>query len=232
MSEDLVGILVFGLICFLVVGGIGLGVYFYQQQQARIAESYKHICRLYNGHFVEPGWFQPAMAQFPTKSGLCVLDIFTTGGKHKKSYTRLMIPWPDPHLYLNIAPQGFFGMLGEMVGAGDQKLGDPAFDDRYYISTNLPQYLPRIVGPDARMRLNNLYDILGNYEIDWTIEGGGMRVLKFGIIDDPQTLQLFVQESLALYDAALGTAATPGGYGNPAAPGGPQGYGPPGGYRP
>lgn len=202
--EDMVGVLVFLVVGGIVAAVIGIGIYFQQQQQARLAAAYKQICQLYNGRFTEPGWFQTGMAQFPYRGGMVTLDVFTTGGKNKRSYTRIWMPWPDYNLYLNIAPQGFFGMLGEMVGMTDVKVGDQGFDDRYYISTNAPDLVPRLANAAARNHVNALYDLMGNYEIDWTVEGGGMRVMKFGIIDDPQMLLHFVQASIALHEAALG----------------------------
>lgn len=232
--DTLVGVGFIGLVVLIIAGLIGAGIYFHQAQQARIATAYKHVAQVYGGQFIEPTWLQNAMVQFPYRNGMGTLDIFTTGGKHKRSYTRLWLPWPDSQLYLNIAPQGFFGMLGEAFGMGDHKLGDPGFDDRYHISCNNPMLLPRVANPHARMRLNNLYDLLGNCEIDWTIESGGLRVMKFGIIDDPQVLHHYVNETIGLYDAALGApAGGPTGYGNPAMGGGypaQGGYPAPGGY--
>ncbi|ACB74212.1 hypothetical protein [Opitutus terrae] len=91
------------------------------------------------------------------------LYAFTTGsGKSRERWVALALtPKAAGGLTFRITRQGFGSRVAELFGAREITIGDPAFDDRWFIQTNQPEFFAAALIPELRARLNQAVDASG-----------------------------------------------------------------------
>lgn len=80
---------------------------------------------------------------------------YSTGtGKNRTVWSALSVQ-PRQHggLTFSLTPQGFGSKLAELFGAREINVGDPAFDQAWFIRTNQPEFFSAALLPELRARL-------------------------------------------------------------------------------
>lgn len=109
----------------------------------------------------EPGapkwkWFYPAPRATGTIRGKRVeLFSYTTGaGKSRRHWVAISAaPSVAGSLTLSLARQGLATRVLELFGAKEVQVGDPAFDQRWFIRTNQPDFVRAALLPELRLKL-------------------------------------------------------------------------------
>lgn len=83
------------------------------------------------------------------------LYTFTTGaGKSRVTWVAVSAqPRRDGGLTFEIKRQGFGSKLAEVFGAKEIQVGDPAFDDAWFIQTNRSEFFRAALLPELRLKL-------------------------------------------------------------------------------
>lgn len=83
---------------------------------------------------------------------------YTTGsGKSQQHWVALTVrPAATGGLTFSLSRQGMFSRLAELLGAREVEVGDPAFDARWFIRTNRPEFVRAALLPELRSRLTTL----------------------------------------------------------------------------
>lgn len=182
-----------------VVGGaIWYGIYRSQQ----LNESFKQLARTYGGSHAEGGWFAYPSCQFPYGQGWVTVDMYSTGGKHKRYYTRVAAPFPDPMLAMQLWPQGFLDSVTQMFGTQDINIGSPAFDSAFVIQGPNPPLVARYLTPHVQNLVNMIYGHYSYATVTISIERGFILVEKQAYIADYESLLQLTQLTLAMSEAA------------------------------
>jgi len=150
-------------------------------------------------HGVPTGqWFYPAPRAAGTIRGKRVeLFTYTTGsGKSRRHWAAISAaPRAAGGLTLSLARQGFATRVLELFGAKEVQVVDPAFDQRWFIRTNQPEFVRAALLPELRMKLAALdatHALRGSFElkdgvVKYAEEGGfydDARCTRFAAVAD------------------------------------------------
>ena len=98
--------------------------------------------------------------QVPTASGQYAgralrFYRFTTGsGKQRQTWQALGLACANPHeLTFRLEGQNMLTAIGVLLGMQDVQVGDPAFDRRFVVKTNAPDFLRAALLPEIRAAL-------------------------------------------------------------------------------
>lgn len=86
------------------------------------------------------------------------LYTYTTGsGKSRKTWVALAVtPARDGGLTFSLSRQGLGSRVLSLFGAKEIQVGDPGFDERWFIQTNQPDFLRAALLPELRAKLSFL----------------------------------------------------------------------------
>lgn len=120
---------------------------------------------------------------------------YTTGsGKSRKSWSAVSVaPASSGSLTFALCKQGFFTKVRALFGAKEITVGDAAFDARWFIQTNQPDFFRAALMPELRVKLDAaLAGLIKGGEIK--LETGAVRYAEQGT---------FTAERCARYEALL-----------------------------
>ncbi|HEX2854591.1 MAG TPA: hypothetical protein VHO24_15275 [Opitutaceae bacterium] len=85
------------------------------------------------------------------------LFTYTTGsGKSRTSWCAISAqPRADGGLTFGLSRQGFGSKIAQLFGSREIQVGDPAFDDTWFIQTNRPDFFGAALLPEMRARLTH-----------------------------------------------------------------------------
>ena len=108
------------------------------------------------------------------------------GGRHRVTYTAVALTVNNPgNSMLEITPSGTVAnFFGKMVKAQDVEIGDPAFDARFVIKSNPPEYAVKVLG-EARL-LSGIMDIPDSFRIG--LEGPSLEYSMRGLEENVEFL--------------------------------------------
>ena len=153
------------------------------------------------------GLFQPLPTVDGERGGRKVRFFqFTTGSrKSRTTWSAIGVECANPHdLKLNLFAQNFLTQLGEKLGMQDIRLGDPAFDEKFVVQTNAPDYLRAALLPELREPLLRHWDFrMGRNNLK--IEGGEVVYAENNQFTDDAMLQ----RMKALLEVLLALAILP-----------------------
>jgi hypothetical protein len=148
------------------------------------------------------------------------VDIFETGGRYSKTYTRITCPYITPvrvNLMFNISPENIFTYSGKLFGIKDIEIGDEQFDTLINLKSNQKELFLKFLGSKYfKNRLlaafegpepNNILNTFRNTEFNLFIEDKDsytyyqrvparifyIRILNLGIEEDIETLKLWLE---------------------------------------
>ena len=171
------------------------------KQRGRRDDALRQVAAARGGE-VRPGnWMTPPEAWIPHR-GLCAhIRLYTVGGKHKKYYTELGLPWPDPRFRCEVFPDGIFQRLRLLLGMVDLEIGSPAFDRDFIVHASDHGRICEILTDGVQVAIGRLRE-LGNSDVCLSIMGGWLRLRVGGWLNDRERLERFVDMCLDLYDRA------------------------------
>jgi hypothetical protein len=131
---------------------------------------------------------------------------FSTGsGKNRTGWSAVGVACANPHgLKLQLVGQNFLTNLGKHFGMQDVTLGDPAFDEKFVVQTNAPEFLGAALLPEIRDPLLRHWPfMLGRTTLK--IEGDEVVYAETGGFTDEKMLQ----RMKSLLDVLIALAALP-----------------------
>jgi hypothetical protein len=120
---------------------------------------------------------------------------YTTGsGKSRKSWSALSVaPATSGSLTFALCKQGFVTKVRALFGAKEITVGDKAFDDRWFIQTNQPDFFRAALIPELRAKLDAA--------LSGAMKGGDIK-LEAGAVRHAEQGG-FSEERCARYEALL-----------------------------
>jgi hypothetical protein len=88
--------------------------------------------------FIDGGWNSDKVIS-KYRNTTIELDIFTTNGQHRKTYTRITCPYVTPKRFafkFNIAPENILTYAGKLFGFKDIEIGNKTFDTLINLKSN------------------------------------------------------------------------------------------------
>lgn len=84
--------------------------------------------------------------------------VFTTGsGKSRITWAAVeLVAEGAPNMELTLTRQGFGSVVASMFGVKEVQVGDAAFDARWFIRTNRPDFVAAALLPEMRQRIDEL----------------------------------------------------------------------------
>lgn len=122
---------------------------------------------------------------------------FVTGsGKSRTHWVAVSVaPAVAVALTFRITRQGFVSKLQSLFGAKEITVGDKAFDDRWFIETNQPDFFRAALLPEVRVKLDAAAaGARKHVNVEFKLENGLVRYAEVGG---------FSEETLARYEAML-----------------------------
>ena len=139
------------------------------------------------------GWYRGKRVRFYT---------YTTGsGKSRTHWAAVSATPPEPSpLTLRISRQGVGSKVRALFGAKEIELGDAAFDRRWFIETDAPDFLRAAILPEVRTRLDRIAQRsrAGTYE---TV-AGAVRYAEVGGFDSIERGERYIEALEAVCDLA------------------------------
>lgn len=122
------------------------------------------------------------------------LSSYTTGsGKSRKTWAAISVmPTQAVALTFSISRQGFLTKLQTLFGAREITVGDRAFDDRWFIQTNKPDFFQAALLPELRAKIDAAAS--GGARGEFKLQDGAVRYAEQGG---------FTDERCARYEALL-----------------------------
>jgi hypothetical protein len=123
-------------------------------------------------------------------------NYVTGSGKSRTHWVAVAVtPAVRVALTFRITKQGFISKLQSLFGAKEITVGDKAFDDRWFIETNKPDFFRAALLPEVRMKIDAAAAAARKHvNIEFKLEEGRVRYAEIGT---------FSEETLARYEAML-----------------------------
>jgi len=172
-------------------------------QSSRTNETYRRMAAQYGGRCSPGGWFGRPSLRFVRNGAYVLVDIYSTGGKHPRYYTQLHVSWPDPHLRLEVFPEGIWSRVGRFFGMEDIQIGSRLFDEQYIIRGSDHQEVRAFLSEGVQWQIDKIRRLFGNNDVFVQVARGSLLIKKLSLIRRFEPLQEFLELSLELYEQAL-----------------------------
>lgn len=141
------------------------------------------------------GWNDNARITGTLRGKRVEFFTYSTGsGKSRKTWSALSVtPAAESSLTFALCKQGFGTKLRALFGAKEITVGDAAFDGRWFIQTNQPEFFRAALIPELRTKLDAA--------LEGTIRGGDIK-LERGVVGYAEQ-GVFSRERCARYEALL-----------------------------
>jgi hypothetical protein len=162
------------------------------------------------GGTLVPGFIGGNQVEFQVQGTPGRLACYS-GDRSQPAFTRLQLD-VTPRGRLRIFPEGLFGSLRKAFGAQDIEIGDARFDTEYVIQGSPETWVREILDPETRRRIYVITS-LGESFLNgnaFTMEAGSTGLtISCGrnLADDPELLQGFLDNALALHARIVGRHA-------------------------
>ncbi|HEY9249269.1 MAG TPA: hypothetical protein VIO38_09065, partial [Rariglobus sp.] len=126
------------------------------------------------------GWFGAPRITGMMRGKQVEVFTFTTGaGKSRKTWAAASARTATPvRLTWVISPRGFATKVRVFFGAKGIATGDPAFDGRWFVQTNNPEFLRAALLPELRAKIDAVSG--GRAKGEFRLEGGVVRYAEQG----------------------------------------------------
>lgn len=99
-------------------------------------EVWTEVAHEIGGEFVSGGFWKKDKIVYDYKNWRIELDTFSTGGKHRKTYTRLQTCFISlDHFQFRIYEENIFSPLSKKLGFQDIQIGNTKFDSKYMLKS-------------------------------------------------------------------------------------------------
>ncbi len=172
-------------------------------------EIWTQIAKDIDGKYEDGGFLGTDVLRYHHKQWEVLLDTYSTGGKNKRTYTRLRVPFLNKNdLFFEIYREHFFTPVGKFFGMQDIQIGDTLFDDNYVIKGNNEYIIKKLL---RDKELKKLFDSLPKVNVKIKNGDGwfadkypeGVNILNFesiGVIKEKVVLRNLFELFSAILD--------------------------------
>lgn len=188
----------------LLVFIIGLLVFLMSKAQTRSDRwnrAFRAVAQRYGGQCVSAGWFGRPSVRFRYGNTSCFLNTISAG--HNRTFTQLLIQWPDAKFRVEVVPRWRADQLWRLRGMFEFDTGKAEFDQRYIIRTNDGDMANAWFTEGVQWQIDRLRSQSEVDDVYLGINRGGLTIKTPGFLKDMQTLDDYVRYGLELYDQAL-----------------------------
>ncbi len=130
-----------------------------------------------------PGFFQGEPHATGTVRGKqVVMGTYSTGSGKSRTHWCFISAYPgrDGGLSFSLRRQGFGTRVMEVFGWKEIQVGDPAFDARWFVQTNQPDFFRAALVPEIRTRIDELSNASRVRDGHLQLEKGAVRYAEQG----------------------------------------------------
>lgn len=189
---------------FVVIALVVIGFVIASQVHSHndLKRTYERIAKRFQGRCNVVGLWDRPSVNLVYRNAYALLDIYSTGGKHKTYYTQFRISWPDSHFRCEVYPEGVLSRVGKFLGMNDVEIGSPQFDADYVIKGSDVRELREFLSLEVQQSIDRLRALAGTFDIYISVSGGQLLIKKRGLIRDYSELESLVLLSVNLFDQA------------------------------
>ena len=191
----------------VMLGVVGVGIVFGRRHAKRLAAQFGTLATRLGLEHLPPGPGWKAMLWTPEANGILRgkkvrLYNYTTGsGKSRTTWSAVSAePRLGGALEFSLEPQGFGSAVMAFFGYKEITVGDPAFDARWFIRTNKPDYLGAALLPELRVKLDQLHSARARGT--FKLERGTVVYSERGTFGNPALCERFVLATEIVCDLA------------------------------
>lgn len=127
-----------------------------------------------------PWWSTPLEAEGTRAGRRLNVSTFTTGsGKSRTTWLAVFVSGAPGRLELSLVRQGFGTKIAEWFGTKEVEVGDAAFDGRWFVRTNRPEFVQAALLPEIRTRIDEVA-ALGGRSLKIEVKGGQAKYVEQG----------------------------------------------------
>jgi len=129
----------------------------------------------------EGPWWSTPLEAVGTRAGRRVeVSTFTTGsGKSRTTWLAVIVKGVPGRLELSLVRQGFGTKVSEWFGTKEIEVGDAAFDARWFVRTNRPEFVAAALLPEIRTRIDEVA-ALGGRSLKIEVQAGQAKYVEQG----------------------------------------------------
>ena len=122
---------------------------------------------------------------------------YTTGSGKSKTTWAAMTVTPRAHggLTFALTREGLGSKFMSLFGAKEVKVGNPEFDDRWFVRSNAPEFFAAALIPEIQAKINRLPGT-------WKLENGAVTYTERGLFTDADRCERFAHLAVAACDLA------------------------------
>ncbi len=195
-----------GAIAMIVLffGIVGLCLWLGVVSNRKAAENVARIAAQLGLAFTPHKGFTRAASAEGTHRGrpLKVFSYTTGSGKSKQTWAALQArPLTPVSLTFRLQRQGFGTKLLGLFGAKEITVGDPAFDDHWFIQTNQPEFLQAALLPELRERI--MAAVRSGAKGTFELKDGAVTYAELGSFYPRDTIDRFTRLADLVADLAI-----------------------------
>ena len=190
--------------CLIVIGILGalgaavaliaMAIRYHDERNRTRAEALGSLAARWNGR-VTSGYYAADHQLSLNVDGIPGEVTFHPGSKPDKAWTRLQFDCPTARR-LRVVPESFSGWLSRLFGGGDIKIGDPRFDEAFWIESSDAAWARELLDAPLRARITTLrekYYGFGRNTVTLDIGPAGVS-LRLGaiLLDERAGLEHFI----------------------------------------
>lgn len=125
----------------------------------------------------------------------------TGSGQSRTTWVAVSVrPRAETGLKFNLTRQNFGSKLLELFGAKEIQVGDPAFDQAWFVRTNQPEFFAAALVPQIRARL--MAEPAGRWSAGYKLEQNGVEYIEQGSFSDSEVLERLERQLPLLHELA------------------------------
>jgi hypothetical protein len=127
---------------------------------------------------------------------------YTTGsGKSRTSWVTVGVrPRGDGGMQFDLSRQNLGTKIMEMFGTRELRVGDPAFDEAWFVRTNQPEYFKVALMPEIRAKF--MAAPTGRWGVRYKLEGGWVQYVEQGQLGSAGVVERLEQQLPLLHELA------------------------------
>jgi hypothetical protein len=138
---------------------------------------------------------------------------FHAADRNKSKWTLIRVNWPCP-TRLRVTPEGFTNWMKSVFGGGDIKVGDAAFDKKFWVVAEDEEWARGVLTPEIQRRLMGFRDdfsVISRKVITLDLGPSGLALKTLEpLLDDPGLLETFLEMTSLILRVAQGKTPVAG----------------------